>query len=82
MRTYHTETEDKRMSLILSGALYGELSVAAKEDNSTHVAVIRRAIEGWLEERKIAKMREGYLAMAEEDMKIMEEFKYVDRENW
>ncbi len=82
MRSHHQEGELRRLSLTIPASLHHELTGIVKEENLTYVGVIRTALQFWLEVRKAKKMEEGYIAYAEENLKLMEEFKHVDREVW
>jgi len=72
----------KRVHITLSDAVYVELnSISAESDIKSNDA-IREAITDWLEAKKRALRREGYLARAKEDLAMMDEFKQIDGETW
>jgi len=70
------------MSLTLPASLHHELTEVVEEESLTYVGAIRTALQFWLEVRRAKRMEEGYIACAEENLKLMEEFKHVDREVW
>jgi len=78
----HYKEELKRLSLTLPSSLYDEFIARAKEKNLALVEGVRQAIALWLEQQIAAEMEEGYKAIAEESLALMEEFKYVDQECW
>ncbi len=82
IRTHHQGEELRRLSLTIPASLYHELTGVVEEENLTYVVAIRTALQFWLEVRKAKKMEEGYIACAEENLKLMEEFKHVDGEVW
>ncbi len=82
IRTHHQEEELRRLSLTLPASLHHELTEVVEEESLTYVGAIRMALQFWLEVRKAKRMEEGYIACAEENLKLMEEFTHVDREVW
>ena len=82
IRTHHQKEDLKRMSLTLPASLHHELTEVVEEESLTYVGAIRTALQFWLEVRRAKRMEEGYIACAEENLKLMEEFKHVDREVW
>ena len=82
MRTHHSAEENRRLSLLLPVSLSEELSTIADEEHKSKTGIVRQALTHWFEVRRMNKMKEGYLAMAAEDQKIMAEFKHVDSDVW
>jgi len=74
--------ELKRMSLTLPNSLYEELVEITKKNDLALVEGVRQAITLWLEKKIETEMEEGYEAIKEDSLALMEEFKYVDQECW
>ena len=78
----HYKEELKRLSLTLPSSLYDEFIARAKENNLALVEGVRQAIAMWLEQKIAKEMEEGYKAVKEDSLALLEEFKHVDREGW
>jgi len=74
-----------RLNVQISSELKGKLSQLSSFQGKRVSALVREAIEEKLEEieKKIfeEKMKCAYQALAQENLKISEDFKYVDTEN-
>ena len=72
----------ERINLTISGSMHSELDAIAQESDMKILDAIREAISDWMKAKKSKLMKEGYLARANEDLKLMEEFKHLDNELW
>ena len=72
----------ERINLTISGSMHSELYAIAQKFDMKILDAIREAISDWMKEKKSELMKEGYLARAKEDLKIMQEFKHLDNELW
>ena len=72
----------KRVHITLPNAVYEELNSISAESNIKYIDAIREAITDWMSAKKSELRREGYLARAEEDLAMLDEFKEIDGEVW
>ena len=80
--TTSTGSQTERVHVTLPTNVYVELLSFSKELNMKYLDAIREAIIDWNKAKKSELRREGYLARAEENLALMEEFKEIDREVW
>lgn len=72
----------KRLNIELPISLFTDFEAIIKERKMAYAEGIREATRMWVKDQKKRKMAEGYKAMREKHMNLMEEFKYVDQELW
>ncbi len=72
----------KRVHITLPESVYVELNSISAESDIKYIDAIREAITDWMEAKKSELRREGYLARAEEDLAMLDEFKEIDKEVW
>lgn len=72
----------ERIHLTIPSDLYVRLNDEIQSIKMTKVHAIRIAIEQWLEAQTERQMAEGYIAMANENKKLLKDFESVDKENW
>ena len=77
-----TGSQTERVHVTLPMNDYVELLSFSKGLNMKYLDAIREAIIDWNKAKKSELRREGYLARAEENLALMEEFKEIDREVW
>ena len=77
-----TGEQTKRIHVTLPRKIYVELNSISKESNMKYIDAIREAISDWIEAKKRELRIEGYLARAEEDLAMMDEFRQIDGEIW
>ncbi len=81
-----SSAEDARLNLILPLELKRRLVKSAAAQGKKVSALVRESIEeqlGRLERKQFEeKMREAYIEMAGENLDTVQEFKYVDAENF
>ena len=83
MPSQQTNPENlKRVNFNIPRSLHDELSNLAQERSTTVSEAIRSAISLWIEHEIAKEMEEGYRMTAAEHLGLMDEFKYVDQENW
>ena len=74
----------QRVMFTIPPSLLERVEEAAARLNTSRSDLIRRALEHFLEEQRRQELREllkeGYLATAEESLRICEEFAYADYE--
>ena len=74
-----------RLNVQISSELKGKLSLLSSYQGKKASTLVLKSIEEKLEEieKKIfeEKMKSAYQALAQENLKISEDFKYVDSEN-
>ena len=74
-----------RLNVQISSELKGKLSLLSSYQGKKASTLVRESIEEKLEEieKKIfeEKMKSAWQALAQENLKISEDFKYVDSEN-
>lgn len=84
--TQELSAKDTRLNLIVPVDLKKRLSRAAATQGKKVSALVRESIEEKLvqveREQFEQKMREAYLDMAEENLEIVDDFKYADAENF
>lgn len=77
-----TGSQTKRVHVTLPRNVHAELVSISKESNMKYLDAIREAITDWMKAKKSELRREGYIARAEEDLAMLDEFKEIDREVW
>ena len=78
----HQTQEYRRLSLTLPNKLFNQVEHLAKQEEKTYTGIVRNALEHWLEYKKAKLMEEGYIAMSNDNLAILEDFKHVDSEVW
>ena len=77
-------TTMRRVMITIPPSLLEQVEEAAAKLNISRSGLIRQALEHFLEEQRRQELREllkeGYLANAERDLRICEEFAYADYE--
>ena len=77
-------TTMKRVMFTIPPSLLEQVEKTAAKLNTSRSGLIRQALEHFLEEQRRQELREllkeGYLANAERDLRICEEFAYADYE--
>jgi len=74
--------ERRRLNVEIPIPLYDDFGAFVKEMDMSIVEGIREAMRMRLKNHKKQKMAEGYEALREKHLALMEEFKYVDQELW
>jgi hypothetical protein len=72
----------KRLNITIPMDFYKILKEYTIQKDLNISETIRMAVREWLDMRIKEEMAEGYKAWAEEGLKILEDFKNVDREVW
>jgi len=74
--------ERKRLNVEIPLSLFSRFQAIINERDILIAEGIREAVKEWVDREIERKMIEGFKACAKEDLELMEEFKYVDMENW
>ena len=72
----------KRLNIEVPRYLFDSFYYIIKERNMAIADGIREAMHMWINDVIKKEMIEGFKANAEENIALMEKFKYVDMENW
>jgi len=72
----------KRLNITLPLEFYQLLKEYTVQKDMNISEAIRMSVRDWMERRIKDEMAEGYKVNAKDEMEMLEEFKYVDKEVW
>jgi hypothetical protein len=81
-KLYAKKEKLDRLNITLPNYMHSILISLIEEVKIKKTEAIRQAVKMWIEKQINERMLKGYKAMANEDLEMLEEFKYVDNEGW